>query len=224
MSEVRKKYDDEIDLFELFRTFWDGKWLICTFAVLITTIGFVYLQVAQPVYSVSIPYKVNAYSVSIQQMCASDSIEAKTRCMELRATKQLVSLLDDGWDSNLSLLTKSPLGTSEYIAKIERANLKLTNEIYIEAKAELAIIQTGLSDALLSTERVATDLLNAKRIVQTIDNGQSAVSFGSVSIVKSSPKVPSVLGSSLILGTVIGLFSVLVRKAQRNRKELLIDP
>jgi len=39
MSEERPMYDDEIDLFELFETLWDGKWLISAFVAISVLLG-----------------------------------------------------------------------------------------------------------------------------------------------------------------------------------------
>jgi LPS O-antigen subunit length determinant protein (WzzB/FepE family) len=66
---VNQVQSDEIDLFDLFQTLWDGKWLISAFVVLATLIGLGYSQVAQPKYHVSVPYTLNIYSVSVQRIC-----------------------------------------------------------------------------------------------------------------------------------------------------------
>ena len=216
MSEVRPTYDDEIDLLEFFETLWDGKWLISAFVVLATLIGFGYSQVAQPKYDVSVPYSFNFYSVSAQQICGSN-----IDCMENETKKRLSSLLEGEWTSNISITTTAPSDLSEYQTQIEQANIKLTNEVYADATSELALIQTELTDALLGTERVATNMLNAKRLIQSIDNGQSAITFGSVSVVKSSPKVSLILALSVVLGGMVGVFFILVRNAIAKRKEQL---
>ena len=67
MSEVRPTYDDEIDLFELFKTLWDGKWKIISTTFVAALIGVVFsvnkpnsfevstaIQIAKP--SVFLPY------------------------------------------------------------------------------------------------------------------------------------------------------------------------
>ena len=221
MSEVRPPYDDEIDLFEFFETLWDGKWLISAFVALATLIGFGYSQVAQPKYDVSVSYTPNVYSVSAQQTCGRN-----IGCMESEAVKRFISLLGNSWSkdkksSTLSLSTMSPLEQSDYEVQIEQASTALTTEVFVEATTELALIQTELTDALLSTERVATNMLNAKRVIQSIDNGQSAITFGSVSVVKSSPKVSLILALSVVLGGMIGVFFILVRNAITKRKEQL---
>ena len=216
MSEVRPTYVNEIDLFEFFEALWDGKWLVSAFVVLATLIGFGYSQVAQHKYDVSVPYSFNVYPVSVQQICGSS-----TDCMGAETKKRLLTLLKGEWDSNISIITTAPLDLNEYQAQIEAANIALTNEVYLEATNELALIQNELTDALLSTERVATNMLNAKRVVLSIDSGQNAVSFGSVSVIKSSPKVPLILALSVALGGMVGVFFILVRNAITKRKEQL---
>ena len=221
MNEMNQVQDDEIDLFELFQTLWDGKWLITAFVAFATLIGFGYSQLVQPKYYVSVPYTTNIYSVSAQQLC-SDNIG----CMESEAIKRFLSLSGNGWSikrksSTLSFSTSAPLEQNQYDVQIQQANTALTNEVYLEATTELALIQTELTDALLGTERVATNMLNAKRIIQSIDSGQSVISFGSVSVVKSSPKVPLILALSVVLGGMVGVFFILVRNAITKRKEQL---
>lgn len=221
MSDIRPTYDDEIDLFEFFETLWDGKWLISAFVALATLIGFGYSQVAQPKYDVSVPYTSSIYSVSAQQICSGN-----IGCMESEAVKRFLSLLGNSWSkekksSTLSFSTSAPLEQNQYDVQIQQANTALTNEVYLEATTELALIQTELTDALLGTERVATNMLNAKRIIQSIDSGQSVISFGSVSVVKSSPKVPLILALSIVLGGMVGVFFILVRNAITKRKEQL---
>ena len=62
------------------------------------------------------------------------------------------------------------------MAQISEAYKK---DVYTEAITELAIIETELIDAVLSTERVAANMLNAKRLIQIIDGGRSVITFGS---------------------------------------------
>ncbi len=50
MSEVRQTYDDEIDLFELFQTLWDGKWLISAFVAMAVLFGGLFLSLQDTIY------------------------------------------------------------------------------------------------------------------------------------------------------------------------------
>ena len=221
MSEARPIYDDEIDLLELFQTLWEGKWLIGLFIAIATLMGLGYAQASQtePKYDVSVPYIFNIYSVSAQQTCNSN-----IGCMEAEAKKRLSFFLGDTWSPSFSFRTTTPLDSSEYQSQIKIANAALTDEMYEEAKAEVVFIQTEIANALLSTERVATNMLNAKRVMRHIDSGQRAISFGSVVVAESpSPNVLRVLAPASVLGGMVGVFFVLIRNALSKRRERLSE-
>ena len=55
MSEVRPTYDDETDLFELFKTLWDGKWKIIATTFVAAIIGVVDSSVKPNLFEVSTP-------------------------------------------------------------------------------------------------------------------------------------------------------------------------
>ena len=213
MTEVRPPYDDEVDLFELFETLWRGKWLISALVAISVLSGFVYLQLAQPKFEVSVSFAVKLYSVSAQQTCGG-----KVFCIELMED------LESNWNltdknSKLALSTEVPLSVKTYDDVFDKLSQTITNQIYNEALDEVTLIKTELNDALMSTERVANNILNATRIIKAIDSGQKAISFGFVAIKKTSPKVPLVLALSILLGGMIGVVFVLVKNTIRKRKE-----
>jgi hypothetical protein len=212
--------NDQIDLFELFHTLWDGKWIISTFIVLTSLLGFGYTQVVQPKYNVSVPYKFDIYSVNSQQICSEYKGTAKNliQCMELISKKRLLNFLKAEWGSNFSLSTTTPLSSNKYEAQLKRANEAFTNDVYVNAKAELAFIQTEMADALLNTERVAKNILNAKRIINSIDNGQSVITFGSISIVKSTSRL-LIISLSVLLGGIFGILFIIVRNTIKKLEE-----
>ena len=224
MSEVRPPYDDEIDLFELFETLWEGKWLISAFVALATLTGFGYSQVAQPKYDVSVPYRVNVYSVLSQQICESYTQNQKDDCLANGTLGYFIERLGGGWRSKgntITFSTPTPSAVNAYADVLSNALTSTNEALRSEAISELASIESVSNNNVLATERVATNMLNAKRVIQSIDNGQSAINFGSVSVVKSSPKVPLILALSVVLGGMIGVFFILVRHAITKRKEQL---
>ena len=218
MQEVRPPYDDEIDLFELFETLWRRKWLISAFVAISVMSGFVYSQLAQPKFEVSVSFAAKLYSVSAQQICGRN-----VGCIVGSTSKQLMENLDSDWNlikkSNLVLSTEAPLNVKTYDDVFDKLSQTITNQIYNEALDEVTLIKTELNDALMNTERAATNILNATRIIKAIDSGQKAISFGSVAIKKTSPKVPLVLALSILLGGMIGVVFVLVKNTIRKRKE-----
>ena len=225
MTEVRPPYDDEIDLFELFETLWRGKWLISAFVAISVLSGFVYSQLTPPKFEVSVSFAVKLYSVSAQQICEGNKgNKGNVGCIVGETNKQLMENLDSNWnlkdkDSKLALSTEAPLNVKTYDDVFDKLNQTITNQIYNEALDEVTLIKTELNDALMSTERVATNILNATRIIKAIDSGQKAISFGSFAIKKTSPKVLLVLALSILLGGMIGIVLVLVNNSIRKRKE-----
>ena len=223
---TRVGHDDEIDLFEFFETLWDGKWLITAFVVLATLIGFGYSQVAQPKYNVSVSYRVSVYSVLSQQICESYTQNQKNDCLANGTLGYFVERLGGGWSLNskgnaITFSTPTPSAVNAYEDILSNALTSTNEALRSEAISELASIESVSNENVLATERVATNMLNAKRVVQSIDNGQSAITFGSVSVVKSSPKVPPILALSVVLGGMIGAFFILVRNVITKRKEQL---
>ncbi len=223
MTNTPVPYDDEIDLLEFFSTLWKRKALIVGFVSVALLMGLGYLQMATPRYTVSVPYKINVHSVVSQQVCERYNRKA-AECMALGTLDIVLNHLGSEWSREkkrdvLTLSTLSPMSLEEYQQGLEDVENEISERVLNEAKAELAIIQDELDDALLGTERVATNLLNAKRVVTAIENGVSVVSFGSPHVAKSSPKTALILIFSVIIGGVFAIFYILIGNAIRQRKE-----
>ena len=212
MNNMKEIQNDEINLIELLEVFWNGKFLISIFVLFGTLIGYCYTLFIQPMYNVSTSYKINSYSVLSQQRC-----KYNPQCLESEAKKQLLILLKDGWSSNLSLSTSTPKNIKEYEGELERAKIAFNNEILLEARNEIELIQTELTDVMKNTNIVSEHMLNAARVVQLLDSGQSAITFGPVSVVKT--KITKILAWSFVLSGIIGAFIVLARHSIKNRKE-----
>lgn len=61
MSEVRSKYDGEIDLFEFFETLWNGKWFISIFVAIALLLGSGFLFFKEVAYQSKMNYSINSY-------------------------------------------------------------------------------------------------------------------------------------------------------------------
>ena len=66
-------------------------------------------------------------------------------------------------------------------------------------------------------ERIATNILNAKRIITALENGAHAITSANVSI-KQVQKANLVLALSIVLGAFFGASAVLLRAAIANRR------
>ena len=59
MSAARPPYDDEIDLFELFQTLWDGKRLISAFVAVTVLLAVGFLFVKDAAYESRLVYSID---------------------------------------------------------------------------------------------------------------------------------------------------------------------
>ena len=59
---MRQLQDDEIDLFELLQTLWDGKWLISVFVAIALLLGSGFLLLKDAVYESKLNYSVDTIS------------------------------------------------------------------------------------------------------------------------------------------------------------------
>jgi hypothetical protein len=61
MSEVRSKYDGEIDLFEFLETLWNGKWFISIFVAIAVLLGSGFLFFKEAAYQSKVFYSIDSY-------------------------------------------------------------------------------------------------------------------------------------------------------------------
>jgi capsular polysaccharide biosynthesis protein len=215
---------DEIDLFELLEQLWRGKLTILGTMVLALTLGggASVLNIIPPAtgYTVSTTFTHILYPIVAQQDC-----EGSRKCLDGFANQSLSLLIDDNWllsGNKLSLVTESPLSEEQYDAQLTAVTNAATDKVFIEARSELILINESLNPALLSTERVATSLLNATRVMATIESDSPAISFEPVLIsppTQPKSKTPNIMAMSLILGSILGSIIVLLRNALQSRRQ-----
>ena len=77
MSEVRPTYHDEIDLFKLFGTLWDGKWKIIATTFFAALIGFVFNAFKPNSFEVSVPIEIAKPSVFLPYTTLNSLLKQK---------------------------------------------------------------------------------------------------------------------------------------------------
>ena len=214
---------DEIDLFELAEQLWRGKFIIVMTVVLALSVGGAVslLRTPQPGtdYTVAAEFTHTVYPVLAQQNC-----EGNMECLNSFANQALAQFIESDWafaGSSLNLITESPLEEAQYEAQLTAVGKALTEQTLADARAELSLINESLNPALLGTERIATSVLNATRVITALESGDSAITFKSIVI--SPPTTPAsktriILAMSLILGAVGGAVIVLIRNGFQNRR------
>ena len=142
-------------------------------------------------------------------------------CLSKQMEQVVSDHLVDGWAASkesVSLSTVNPLSPVTYETQLKESSQQATAFVKAKALAELQSIESISNASLLSTERIATNMLNAKRIIQSIDSGQSVISFGPVGIAKVAPHSSRILALSIMLSGMVGCTIVLLRNAIRNRE------
>lgn len=120
---------------------------------------------------------------------------------------------------------------NEYAAQLEEANKVKTNEIYTSAKENLLILKEESIEFLSMIKAefprnnfmlgplVFNEILYCNKIIHSIDNGNSAFTFGPILISKKTPAAPLILFISAVFGGMLGIAVTLIRSEILNRKK-----
>ena len=133
MNQVQ---DDEIDLFELFQTLWDGKWLISAFVAIAVLLGGAFQLSNDAVYESKIIYSVNTippfysankastdfqnkfYSVSVFEEWKKNSGDTSLVFDDFSATEVVEGfVLSKNEDEQLATLASEKKGDSVVLVK-----------------------------------------------------------------------------------------------------------
>ncbi len=220
MTEVQgpkqRQNDDEIDLVELILELWKGKMLILAFVIACFCLGFAYTKMVSVTYSVTSHYIVDLYPDEAFKLCDKGALRDKD-CLEEKTLAMFSSFLPqwsvDSKAKEVGLSVKhSHRAVADYSLDLGVANNHLTQSILEEAKESLAIIN-GLDVDLRSTETVAKELLSAKRMIYLIEvKKKQVLTLATPVVQKKSPKVALILVISVLLGGMLGVFAVLMKK------------
>lgn len=203
--------DDEIDLIELLVALWKGKVIILMFILCSLAAGFMYLKTVAQVYTVSSKLTVNIHSADAFKFCDNDA------CLDQDTLSSYAALLQK-WSMNMKNsevsrdLSFYPDDISTYLAELENENDELTQGLLENAKDDLKMA-LGLPSDLRSTDTVAETVWYSQKTVNLVEEKKvKALSFGDLAVKKQSPKVALTLVLSLLLGGMLGVFAVLLKK------------
>ncbi|MDC9719714.1 MAG: Wzz/FepE/Etk N-terminal domain-containing protein [Gammaproteobacteria bacterium] len=218
-SEHQEQYNDEIDLFEIIEIIWKGKWVIVSSTCVALLIGMLYLNQVPIKYSVKIPYSVNLHSIEVQQRCGGN-----VNCSNEQTTASILNLVGglSAWtsaNSEWSTVLTDKKSVALIHGQLLEASIRFNTQLRQEAREEEGLIANQLKPQLLSTERVATNYLNAKRLLARINNGINAVEIMEPKVVLKAPKISLVAALSLILGGMLGVFLVFIRRGLESYKQ-----
>ncbi|MDR9499972.1 MAG: Wzz/FepE/Etk N-terminal domain-containing protein [Hydrogenovibrio sp.] len=185
--------DDEIDLFELFQSLWEQKWLI-----VITTFGAVFFAF---LFTVVVPVKDVTYT-------GSALVEVAT--IEAEGTENRIQVIENSEDTVLAMNNANAVSAS-----VPRRSTKMI-EIKATAK-QSSEVQQRLEESIqyvVQRHRGMVDNLKGVRVLRATQQ------IGKTKVVKNSPseKLNLILAVAFVLGAMLGIFVALIRSALRKRK------
>ena len=214
MAEMKRTIDDEIDLIELFEILWNGKLFILTVTILSTIVGFAYAQFTKPIY-------VPNYKITVPYVYTLVPIGSSNKA-------KMNFIIDPSWamtDTQFEQSAHKPKDPVTYTSALNKVNDVLTNEVLIEAQAELAFMKTAMNEMvqLASSETFMSNFLNVRRLIFNIENGAKVIRFGDLSIneIKPQPSKDNLkIALALVLGLCASMAFVLIRNAFQQRRRI----
>jgi len=203
VKTIPSRYDDEVDLFELIKTIWDGKLWIMIASLSSTGLGAMYTTVVPTIYNVQIKATMHAYADAtiFEQVAQNSTFDWRISS----GTKALV------------LETKKPESLSVYSKDLQNARSTINSQMIKFKKVELEQI-SRLNPTLLGTEAVAARVLSNQLFINSFETmGLKPIEFSEPEVKIKSPKTRRIVALAFVIGGIIGVLGVLIRSAYRNR-------
>lgn len=201
----RRDYDDEINLLELLEALWANKFTLLIASLLPLLVSLGVLLTATPTFEVRA-----SYFVKIAPLSGIDNFAS-----------QATGLSDEGWLSvddgaAFALTTKAPKSVVEYQNSLEELNQKFRSIMLHEAEVIAHVIDNELDSNSRQTEVVASNQLQAQRIIFALQGESAPLAFSSVSITESERGFIAVSVAASLGGALVGIVFVLLRSAFRD--------
>lgn len=194
----RPEYDDEIDLFELFQTLWDQKWLIAVLALIFPALAFVYVSY--------IDRKPDMFKASALLEVASIQIQTTADNNSIRfidQTDDLIQIIE-----RTGGVTASKPRETHGVLIIEK-----THQDQAQATAS---IEQAIELIQARHQNMLANLSNVQLITPTAQMGQTRVDH-----ISGLEKRNLIVAVALVLGGMLGVFIALIRSAVRKRRQTL---
>ncbi len=210
---MRQIQDDELDLFRVFNTLWDGKWLILMIVIASAVLGALYSITKTPTYLSTIKLTIDTKPISYDLYDASLSFD------RLFYSKELF----DKWKKKSSSSI-----TYEQFAKTTNINeyvlLHVSDALipkYLSVgKRELNLIEKRYKNKTANNIIIIEKLLSVDRFLSDINDGGKILEVSPPTIPeKIEPKIDRLIGIFSLYGLIFGILIVLVRAAYLKKKE-----
>lgn len=248
MAEASPRYNDEIDLIELFLTLWAGKWIIIGFTTVCLTIAIIHLALVEPKYETRILIKQNIVPSFIEtpdthaapapeeaphpSPAIEDYIDkfysqeifkvwANENSNKLLTPHLRLSQFDSIKNKQTELIIKTgdPKIIDAYFQYANFINRLLTQDYQKLSKEELIFLKEQAEDIGVYSDQIVNLLLNTNRFLKNATKGELVLDLKKpTERVKIFPRTEWVLALAVFLGSFVGCASTLLINIVRKRK------
>jgi LPS O-antigen subunit length determinant protein (WzzB/FepE family) len=195
--------NDEIDLFQLFKTLWDGKWLISAFVAIAVLLGGGFLLLKEAVFESKLIYLVDTippfynankvstdfqkrfYSVSVFKEWKQNNSNTSLVFEDYSSTEvvdgfvlskkngQLATLSENKGISFVLVKSNQLSILNDFFKYANYINVLLKDEYVVRAKEDLKIIGARFKNVGTTNSNVLDTLLSINRYIVTAEKGQN---------------------------------------------------
>ena len=244
---MNKIQNDDLDLFKLFKVLWDGKWLISIFMIIAILFGSILILNKTPIFTsyirVSIdtipaPHKLYEVSVDFNRMFYSETVLENWKTennsainykdfskrtiidgfvMSEKDKKIATLVLRKKENSYILVRTDNLLQLNEFYNYANHISNALIPKYISKSKKELTLLEKRYKGK--SNKHIIEKLFSFDKYINKLNDGGRVLLVEPPTIpVKVEPKPFRILGISVLLGLIIGIFYVLIQNASQNRK------
>jgi LPS O-antigen subunit length determinant protein (WzzB/FepE family) len=211
-QNLNYQYDDEIDLFEVFEVAWQEKVTVILFIIAFLFASLIYAFSATTMYKIKISY--------VQNIDERDGRGVNVIFADIITAGGKIITKKKRGRGDVVVVTSNVEEFSNIDQQLKLSNQKYTLDLINNAEDKLLYLINGIPDGIKSTEVVAKSYVQNKgRLILLKREGFQALTIGKSAVSVKPPKTKQIIAVSVVLGGMIGLFYIFLRRGIMNYKE-----
>lgn len=202
--------EDYINLLDVFRIVWQGRWIIVFTLVAGLLASILYLANLPSKYTLKVPFEIHLFSIEALNFCGNNK-----SCLHAETIVMLRSRNKTGWSigqDQAFTRTISDVSTSNsYVARLEELRETANQSIKSSVEREFDVLQKQMPEALTATETITRHILVATRLRTALAvEGAQVITLGQPVIQSVNRSTWTVVMAFLLVGLVGGFALVFI--------------